>query len=107
MNILWDYGDTSAKEIVGILKKEPCLWNKNTTYTIINRCIKGGLLERKEPGFICHAILSREDVQSSELKSLVDDVFKGSPKLLVSALVQGTLSEEDKQELRTLIDELK
>lgn len=107
MNILWDNGDTNAKDIAGILKKEPCRWNKNTTYTIINRCIKGGLLERKEPDFICCALVSREDVQISELKGLVDEIFKGSPKLLFSALVNGALSEKDRQELRNLIDELK
>ncbi|BDF70414.1 penicillin-binding protein [Oscillospiraceae bacterium] len=108
MDILWDNGDTSAKDMVERLNAAARPWNKNTTYTVINRCIKNGLVERKEPGFICHALVSRQEAQSSELKSLVDGMFKGSPKLLFSALVNGdALSEKDRQELRRLIEELK
>ena len=106
LDILWDHGDTSAKDIAGILKTAPCRWNKNTTYTVIHRCIKSGLVERREPGFVCHALVSREEVQVSELKRLVDGIFRGSPKLLFSTLVhENTLSTEEKQELRRLIEE--
>ena len=34
MNVLWQEGDTTAKNIAGILKEETG-WNVNTTYTII------------------------------------------------------------------------
>ena len=38
MEVLWDGGDKSAKEISDILAKE-IGWNKNTTYTVIKKCI--------------------------------------------------------------------
>ena len=39
MNILWDRGDLTARDICAILK-EQWGWNKNTTYTVINSCKK-------------------------------------------------------------------
>ena len=47
MCVLWNEGDTTAKHISDILKKE-IGWNMNTTYTLIKRCIKKGAIERSE-----------------------------------------------------------
>jgi len=48
MCVLWSEGDTTAKHISDVLKKE-IGWNMNTTYTLIKRCIKKGAIERSEP----------------------------------------------------------
>ena len=53
MCVLWNEGDTTAKHISDVLKKE-IGWNMNTTYTLIKRCIKKGAIERSEPNFMCH-----------------------------------------------------
>ena len=50
MCVLWNEGDTTAKHISDVLKKE-IGWNMNTTYTLIKRCIKKGAIERSEPNF--------------------------------------------------------
>lgn len=39
MDVLWREGDSTAKCISGILKNEVA-WNKNTTYTLIKRCLE-------------------------------------------------------------------
>ena len=39
MCVLWNEGDTTAKHISDVLKKE-IGWNMNTAYTLIKRCIK-------------------------------------------------------------------
>lgn len=43
MDVLWKEGDVPAKHVADVLTKE-LGWNKNTTYTLIKRCIKKGLL---------------------------------------------------------------
>lgn len=48
MNQLWEKGELPAKTLCGLLH-EQCGWNKNTTYTILNSCVKKGLIERREP----------------------------------------------------------
>lgn len=106
MNLLWDKGDMSAKALAAYAK-ERYGWNKNTTYTIVNRCIKGGLIERMEPGFLCRALIPKRQIQESELNSLLDDLFQGVPGLLLSTLANSRpLSGEDVEELRRLISKL-
>ena len=38
MEVLWDHGDLSAKELADRLK-ELVGWSKTTTYTVIKKCI--------------------------------------------------------------------
>ena len=77
MCVLWNEGDTTAKHISDVLKKE-IGWNMNTTYTLIKRCIKKGAIERSEPNFMCHALIPKEEVQEAETKELVATVYKGN-----------------------------
>jgi len=39
MKVLWKEGNITAGQILKILKEE-IGWNKNTTYTVIKKCIK-------------------------------------------------------------------
>lgn len=71
MEILWREGDLTAGQIASILKEETG-WNRNTTYTVIKKCIDKGAIERIEPKFICKALISKEDVQAYETEELVE-----------------------------------
>lgn len=86
METIWKHGDITAKQIAEILGQQVG-WNKNTTYTVIKKCVEKGAIERREPNFICHALVSKENVQESELNELVDKLFDGSAELLFASLV--------------------
>ena len=86
MEVIWKEGDITAKAIVEILGKS-INWNKNTTYTVIKKCIEKGAIERLEPNFVCRALISKEDVQGSEVDELVDKLFDGSMEMLFASLV--------------------
>lgn len=104
MGVLWRQGDTTAKEISDILKEETG-WNMNTTYTVIKKCVAKGAVERKEPGFLCHALIAKEEVQKAETQELVGKLFDGSvDKLFASLLNHGSLSPERLNQLRKLIE---
>ena len=106
MNQLWEKGELPAKTLCGLLL-EQCGCNNNTTNTILNSCVKKGLIERREPGFLCRPLVGREEVRTQELGHLVDGLFQGSPALLFSTLVgSGSLSQEDVEEMQALIDKL-
>ena len=45
MEVLWREGDVSAKHISEVLNTEVG-WNKNTTYTVIKKCVAKGAIER-------------------------------------------------------------
>ena len=106
MGVLWNEGDVPAKHIADILSKE-LGWNKNTTYTLIKRCIKKGAIERTEPNFICHALIPKEEVQEAETNELIDKIYDGSADKLFAALIgRKKLSAEQIEKLRQIVGEL-
>lgn len=103
MNVLWNEGDCTAKHISDILS-ERIGWNMNTTYTLIKRCIKKGAIERSEPDFMCHALVSRAVVQETETNELLDKLFDGSADKLFAALVgRKNLSPEQIKKLKKIV----
>ena len=105
MEMIWEQGKISAKAL-SLLAEERIGWNKNTTYTILKKLVEKGYIERREPGFVCEALVSREEVQRHETAGLLDRLFGGSKKALFSALLEDeSLSEEDLSELKRMIEE--
>lgn len=104
MEILWERGPLSAKEI-SLVAAESIGWNKNTTYTIIKKLEAKGFIRRDEPGFMCTPLVSQEEIQKKEASTLLNKVFGGSRKALFSALLEDEkLSDKEIQELKDLID---
>lgn len=106
MGVLWREGDTTAKHISDVLKEETG-WNMNTTYTLIKRCIRKGAIERREPNFMCHALIPKEAVQEAETNELIDKIFDGSAdKLFASLLGRKKLTAKQIEDLRRIVGEL-
>ncbi len=106
MDILWKEGDVQAKHIADVLTKE-LGWNKNTTYTLIKRCIKKGAIERSEPNFICHALIPKEKVQEAETNELINKIYDGSAdKLFAALLSRKQLSAKQIEKLRQIVADL-
>lgn len=106
MDVLWRKGDLPAKAIARTLTEE-IGWNVNTTYTLIKRCIAKEAIERSEPGFMCRALVSKEQVQQEETQELIDKVFDGSADKLFASLLGGRrISREQLMQLRSMIDEM-
>ena len=105
MEVLWRCGEITAKEISNILKEE-IGWNMNTTYTVIKKCITKGAILRKEPHFVCCAMIEKSEVQQAEAEELMDKLFDGSPELLFASLLGSKrLSEEQLHRLRRLVEQ--
>lgn len=106
MGVLWREGDVPARHIADVLGKE-LGWNKNTTYTLIKRCMKKGAIERSEPHFICHALIPKEEVQEAETNELIDKIYDGSADKLFAALIgRKKLSAEQIEKLKQIVGEL-
>ncbi len=106
MNVLWKEGDIPARKAAEILEKEQG-WNINTTYTLIKRCIKKGAVERREPNFICRALIPKEEVQEAETNELIDKIYDGSADKLFAALLgRKKLSGEQIEKLKKMVNEL-
>lgn len=106
MDILWKEGIVPAKYVADRLTQE-LGWNKNTTYTLIKRCMKKGAIERTEPNFMCHALIAKEDVQETETNELINKIYDGSvDKLFASLLGRKKLSTEQIEKLKQIVDSL-
>lgn len=106
MDVLWREGDTTAKHISDILNAD-IGWNMNTTYTVVKKCIAKGAIERTEPNFMCHALISKEEVQAAETDELIGKLYDGSvDKLFAALLERKELTAEQIEKLRQVVGDL-
>ena len=105
MRELWENGDMTAAQIANILKVKT-KWNRNTTYTVIKKCVEKGVVERIEPHFLCHALATKEQVQEYATNELIAQLYDGSKDMLLSALLgRGSLTAEQREKWKKIIDE--
>jgi len=103
MEVIWQEGDLPAKKIAEILGAQ-IGWNKNTSYTVIKKCVEKGAIERIEPHFVCRALISKEDAQAFEVDELVNKVFDGSEGLLFASLMnRGKITVDVLENLKSLV----
>ena len=92
MEVLWRENDLTAKEI-SLRLAESIGWNKNTTYTVLKKCID-------------KCAITKAQAQKEEADSLLDKVFGGSAELLFASILSDRpLSKEEAARLRTLVEE--
>ena len=106
MEWLWDLGDLCAKDIAARLNTQ-IGWSKTTTYTVIKKCIEKKALLRIDPGFMCHALISRDEILEQETDEFIERNFDGAAdKLVASLLGQKKLSADEIGRLKQLIERL-
>lgn len=106
MEVLWKEGDTTAKQIAETLK-EQVGWSKTTTYTLIKRCIDKGAIERIEPNFICHPLVTIEQARELETTELINKMYNGAADQLVASILSNkSLSQEEIKKLKQLVRDL-
>lgn len=107
MQVLWENGDTSAKDIAAALGSQVG-WSKTTTYTVIKKCIGKGAVSRTDPNFICHAEVSFNEAREYETDELISKMYNGSADMLAASLLSSDrLSRDEIQRLKELVNKLK
>lgn len=105
MSAIWRAGGQApAKAVIDALACEDGL-SSSAAYTLIYRCIKKGAVERIDPGFICRATISQQQMQDEQTSELAERLFDGSIDKLFAALVdRKRVSADEIERLRTTID---
>ncbi len=107
MELLWEHEGATAKEL-SLLAAEKVGWNKNTTYTVIKKLVAKGAVKRTEPNFVCRSLITREEAGCVEVREALHSFFGGSVGALFSSFMSdATLSAEEADELKRLIDSKK
>ena len=100
--ILWEHEPVKSRELVRLCQ-EQLGWKATTTYTVIKRLSQRGVLKNDDS--IVTSLVSKEDVQASELEELVDKTFDGSLPAFVAAFTRHQkITEKEIDEVQAMID---
>ena len=104
LSFLWKHGSCKATIIANSFLDE-LGWAKNTTYTIIRRTVKKGLVMRTDPGFICTPLVEQKDIQTNSIDEIRKIFFYYFNFELVKSLINYTKFFSDEiNELYSIID---
>ncbi len=100
--ILWELEPVKSTELVRICRKR-LGWKDTTTYTVIKRLSQRGVLINENT--VVRSLVSKDQVQASELNDLVERTFEGSLPSFVAAFTKHQkLSEREIDQLQAMID---
>ena len=103
--ILWEHEPVTAVELARLCQ-EQLGWKRTTTYTVIKRLGERGVL--KKEGKTVTSLVSKEEVQASELDELLEKKFEGSLPAFVAAFTRRReLSGEELDEVQRMIDRIR
>lgn len=103
--ILWENEPVKTTELVQLCQKQ-LEWKRTTTYTVIKRLGERGVL-KNENGIVT-SLVSREEVQASEIDELVEKKFEGSlPSFIAAFTRHRKISEQEIDEVQRMIDEFR
>ena len=100
--ILWEHEPIKSSELVNLCK-EQLGWKPTTTYTVIKRLSERGVL--KNENTIVSSLVSKDEVQASEINEMVEKTFEGSLPAFIAAFTKHQkISEKEIDEVPRMID---
>ena len=103
MQILWENEPIGSTQLVALCK-EKLNWSKATTYTVIRRLSERGVVVNENT--MVRSLVTKEEVQDTELGELVEKTFNGSiPQFLAAFTRKAKLKQEDVEALKKMIEE--
>lgn len=104
LKIVWGHEGTALYAcIMEDLLRSGRTWQKNTVITLLSRLVEKGLLKTNKIGRRNEytAIVSESDYQAAQTQTLLNKLYEGNAKGLVSTLIQREmLSAKDYEELK-------
>ena len=105
MNVIWRIGPCSVTQVLEQLSP-----TRELAYTSVSTIVR--ILEQKGyvssekagRGHLYSAVIAKEDYQAISLRHLVDNVFEGTPTLMVKRLLDSNaLTEEELSQIKSLL----
>ena len=102
MCIIWDHEPLTTRDLVQLCQAH-LGWKRTTTYTVLRKLTDRDILANEDS--IVHSIVKREQVQKYESEIIVKKAFNGSlPQFIAAFLNDKTLSDEEAEEMKRLIE---
>ena len=100
--ILWENEPIKSSELVNLCR-ERLGWKPTTTYTVIKRLSERGVL--KNENTIVSSLVSKDEVQASEINEMVEKTFEGSLPAFIAAFTKHQkISEKELDAVQAMID---
>lgn len=100
--ILWEHEPIRSRDLAKLCE-EQLGWKVTTTYTVIKRLSDRGVV--KNENMIVTSLVSKDEVQASEIQGFVEEKFEGSlPAFFAAFTKRQKISEGDLEELQKMID---
>ncbi|MBP5155507.1 MAG: BlaI/MecI/CopY family transcriptional regulator [Clostridia bacterium] len=100
--ILWGSEPIKSTQLAALCK-EKLGWSRTTTFTVIKRLSERGVV--KNENSIVTSLLSKDEIQRSDMNELFENRFEGSLPAFVNAFARiGNLSEKDIEEIKKMIE---
>ena len=109
MNVLWESSPLTSNDVAERLCDE-MQWHVKTVKTLLGRLVHKGALRYRQEGnrYLYQPVFARERYVQSESRSFIDRVFGGKATPAVVHFVETSkLSDEDLEELRSILDRKK
>ena len=101
-DIIWANAPVASGRLVELCAAQ-LAWKKSTTYTMLKRLCEKGLFSND--GGTVNPMISREAFYTKQGEEIIADGFSGSlPRFVAAFASSNTLSDEDVDMLRKLID---
>lgn len=108
MKIIWaNGGPTLFACIMEELAVKGKTWQKNTVIMLLSRLMDKGYLKAKKTGRRNEytALVSESEYQTAQTRNLLNKVYEGNAKGLVSTLIQSDLlTDEEYGELKAMLE---
>ncbi|WP_221568380.1 penicillinase repressor BlaI [Alkalihalobacillus sp. TS-13] len=107
MNVLWEKAPQTANEVYSILE-ERMDWKLKTVRTLLDRLVQKGVVgvNKNQKVYTFFPLYSQDECQQAEAQSFINRIYGGTLKsMLVQFIQDKSLSEEDINELRSILDE--
>lgn len=100
--ILWEHEPMRAAELAKLCK-EHLDWSRTTTYTVIKRLSERGIVKNEDS--VITSLVSKDEVQASELDELMGKTFEGSLPAFIAAFGKAqNLSDKEVTEIKEIIE---
>ena len=102
-DLIWQNAPLSSGELVKLCARE-LEWKKSTTYTVLKKLCDRGIFQNQ--GGTVTALISRQAYYARQSQRFVEETFDGSLPAFIAAFASGgTLSNQDLEDIRRMLDE--
>jgi BlaI family penicillinase repressor len=106
MNVLWDKAPQTANDIIFSLQ-ESTDWKPKTIRTLLDRLVQKDVVgvNKNQRVYTFYPLYTQEECQHAETESFINRIYGGTLKsMLVQFIQEDTLSEDDINELRFILN---